>query len=233
MHGELRRQDLLQALSEALNVEGPDAVLAITWLAAALAQVKAMPMLTLGGQAACGSTSLLRAAHRLIDPQHRTALPIPTTPRELMERHRFSRGSLITYEERVQMKLLIAGGLLEMLDDMWCPMALRCFAGHSACPVPPDRRLDIYQRSIEARKRFTVKELDIVLSNIAPNALGLLLDLAVEGLARASETRPDALPRSADFYAFGIAAELLLWTSGTFAEAWSAMEVRRQYPVDA
>ena len=127
------------------------------------------------------------------------------------------------------MKLPIAGGLLATLDDTWRPVALRCFADHAACPVPPDRRLDIHQRAIEARRRLTVNELDIVLSNAAPKALGLLLDLAVEGLARAMETRPAALPRSADFYAFGVAAESLLWPSGTFAEAWGAMEARRQH----
>lgn len=222
-----RRPELLQAISEALNVEGPDAVLAITWLAAVLAQVKAMPMLALAGQTACGSTSFLRAAHRLIDPQHRAASSLPITSLELRQRRLPCR--LATYEERVPMKPSIAGELLAILDDMWRPVALRCFAGHAACPVPPDRRLDIHQGAIEARQRLTVNELDIVLSNAAPKALGLLLDLTVEGLAHATQTRPAALPRSADFYAFGVAAASLLWPSGTFAEAWAAMEARRQH----
>src|SRR5262249_14343829 len=78
-----RRQNLLQALGEALNVDGPDAVLAITWLAAALAQVKAMPMLTLAGQTGCGSTSFLRNAHRLIDPHRHFASPLPNTLQRL------------------------------------------------------------------------------------------------------------------------------------------------------
>jgi hypothetical protein len=221
------RQNLLLTLSEALNVEGPNAVLAITWLAAVLAQVKAMPMLTLAGQTACGSTSFLRNAHRLIDPRYRIASPLPNTLQEL-RRPGPPRGRLITYEERVRMKPPIVAGLLEMLDDTCRPVLLRCFAGHAACPVPSDRRLDIHQRDIEARRRLTVDELDIVVSTVAPKALGLLLDLAVEGLARAKETRPAALPRSADFYAFGVAAETLLWPSGTFAKAWAAMEGRRQ-----
>lgn len=224
---KLRRPELLLALGEALNVEGPDAVLSITWLAAVLAQVKVMPMLALAGQTACGSTSFLRAAHRLIDPQRHAARSLPTMPAELKQPSLPRR--LATYEERVPMKPPIAAGLLAMLDDTWRPVALRCFAGHAACPVPPDRRIDIHQRAIEGRRRLTANELDIELSDIAPQALGLLLDLAVEGLARAMEKRPAALPRSADFYAFGVAAESLLWPSGTFAEAWAAMEVRRQH----
>jgi hypothetical protein len=222
-----RRQNLLQALGEALNVEGPDAVLAITWLAAALAQVKALPMLTLAGQTGRGSTSFLRGAHRLIDPRRHIASPLPNTLQDL-RRPRPPRGRLITYEERVRMKPPIAAGLLEMLDDTCRPVLLRCFAGHAACPVPPDRRLDTHQRAIEGTRRLTMDELDIAVSNVAPKALGLLLDLAVEGLARAKETRPAALPRSAEFYAFGVAAETLLWPSGTFAKAWAAMEGRRQ-----
>jgi len=220
--------ELLLALGEALNVEGPDAVLAIMWLAAGLAQVKAMPMLALVGPTACGSTSLLRAAHRLIDPQQRAARSLPTRPQKLRQSG-LSRGRLATYEERVPMKPPIAGELLAILDDEWWPVAVRCFAGQAACPVPPDRRLDIHQRAIDAKRRLTTNELDIVLSDVAPKTLGLLLDLAVAGLARAMETRPATLPRSADFYAFGVAAESLLWPPGTFAAAWAAMEVRRQH----
>src|SRR5262249_6354935 len=82
-----------------------------------------------------------------------------------------------------------------------------------------DRAILMMLGPIPEERRRPEQELWAAFEEERPGILGVLFAAVVEGLRQLPETRPEKLPRMADFVLWATACERALWPTGTF---WSA-----------
>jgi hypothetical protein len=98
---------------------------------------------------------------------------------------------------------------------------INCIEDVVTCPGLADRGVFATCNSIPDERRRTEEEVWAEFERSHPRILGALLDAVAHGLRSLPTTRPDKLPRLADFARWVTACEGDLWPQGTFVAAYT------------
>ncbi len=219
---------------------GPDRVLTVAWLLAALAQpAGALPVLVVSGEQGTAKSTATRFLLALVSPAEAPLLALPTDRRDLAVIANayhvlaFDNVSGLTRDQSDALCTLSTGSGFATrkcysdadltLFQAKRPMILNGIPDFVDRPDLADRSLRIELQPIEPGERRTERDLWREFKAAAPLILGGLLDIIAVGFANLQETPlADAPSRLADFEHWMQACEPALWASGTFEQALRA-----------
>jgi hypothetical protein len=210
------RGGTLSDLRTLVNVKHDMAfVLIVAWLLGALRPSGPYPMLGLAGEQGTAKTTLARMLRSLIDPN---LSPLRTAPREEGDLLiAATNGAVVALDNLTHLsgwlsdalcRLATGGGLSkrtlytdvdETLIDAQRPVLLTGIETVLTRGDAVDRALLVELEKIPDDARRTEAELNAEFEAIRPGLLGVLLDAASTALRNWPTTRPERLPRMADF----------------------------------
>jgi hypothetical protein len=224
----------MQRLRPLVNVASDDAfALVVAWLLGTLRPRGPYPVLALSGEQGAAKSTLARTLRLLIDPN---VAPLRTTPREEADLLIAAKHGLVCCFDNVSSlsdtlsdalcRLATGGGLGkrtlytdsdETLLDATRPVLLTGIESALTRGDAIDRALLVELERIPKSRRRTESEIDAELDAMRPSVLGALLTAASAALAHWSTTRPENLPRMADFGRWiESGASALGWQPGSF-----------------
>jgi hypothetical protein len=215
-----------------------DTVLVVAWLLAALRYRGPYPVLALTGEHGSAKSSLVALLRSLVDPN--TAL-LRTLPRD--EHDLFiaaTNGHVIAIDNVSSLppwlsdalcRLSTGGGFAtrqlytdtdEVLLDAMRPIALTGIEDVVTRGDLADRAVPVRLDPVLEERRRPEREIWVEFEAARPRILGALLDAIAHGIRELPTTRPDRLPRMADFALWVTACEAVLWQPGTFLRAYDS-----------
>jgi hypothetical protein len=223
----------VETLRHFLNVgTDSDFVLVVTWALACLRNRGPYPVIVLSGEQGSAKSTFSAVLRALLDPN---TAPLRALPRE--DRDLFiaaSNGHVLAFDNVSGLpawisdtlcRLSTGGGFAvrqlytdqdEVLFDAARPVILNGIEDIVTRPDLADRAVFLTLDAIPEERRRPEQELWATFEAERPRILGVLLDAVVQGLKRLPETRPEKLPRMADFARWATACETALWPAGTF-----------------
>jgi hypothetical protein len=209
----------IEDLRSLINVaDDGDFVLIVASLLDALRNGGAHPVLVINGGEGTAKSTLVEILRELIDPSWALLGGLPQTERQLLEA---GDGYLRVYDN--------VSSISAKISDALCRMS----TGRSGHPIIingigelvmqlglADRCLFVNLALVSDRQRRSQQEIRTTFEKMRPRILGVLLDAVAHGLRALPTTRPDALPRMADFAIWATACEGALWPAGTFMAAY-------------
>ena len=212
----------LETLKNLVNVRHDDEfVLIVCWLLNALRGNGQHPVLVLTGAEGSAKSTLIRILIALIDPN---CTPLAGLPRT--EAHLTAMAS-----SRYLQAFDNVSALPVQVSDAFCrlstgsgaqPIILNSIADVVTRPDLADRCVFINCDAIPEELRRSETELLGEFEKAHARIFGLLLEALSHGLRMSSGTKPDRLPRMADFARWAMACEGAFWSPGTFSSAYSA-----------
>jgi hypothetical protein len=223
--------ELLRPFVNVTNAD--DFKLVVAWLLGVLRPRGPYPILALSGEQGSAKSTLARTLRSLLDPN---VAPLRTLPRDegdllIAAKH----GLAICYDNVSSVseamsdalcRLATGGGLGkrtlytdidETLMDATRPVILTGIESALTRGDAMDRALMVELQRILKSRRRTESEIDVDLEAMRPGVLGALLTAASASLANWPTTRPETLPRMADFGRWVEAgAPALGWQPGAF-----------------
>jgi hypothetical protein len=227
----------IDELKPFLNVKrDSDFLLVVASVLAALRPHGPYVVLVLLGEAGAAKTSATERLLALVDPQKAEARTLPKEEQDLFIAA--SNAHMLAYDN--------VSYLRDWLSDAFCRISTG--AGWAARRLYTDDEEVILNvtrpilingiSSFVTRGDLTQRSLPVLLEVIAddkrrereqvlaefetarPRILGALLDMMVYGMKHFPSTRPERLPRMADFARWGAACEGLVWKTGEFMNAY-------------
>jgi hypothetical protein len=197
-----------------LNVDDDDFVLIVGCLLNGFRGGRSHPVLVLTGAAGTAKSTQLAILNCLIDPQPIGGLPATERQlRNVSDRHLFA------FDNVSPIPRPVADALCRL--SYTHPVIINCIEDVVTCPGLADRGVFATCNSIPDERRRTEEEVWAEFERSHPRILGALLDAAAHGLRSLPTTRPDKLPRLADFARWVTACEGDLWPQGTFVAAYT------------
>ena len=225
----------IEALRSFLNLSNQnDFVLVVAWLLAALRSGGPYPLLAVSGAQGSAKTFLSKLLRALIDPYVAAVRALPREERELMitanNGHPLAFDNLSGLSPRLSDALcrLASGGsfaVRQLYTDAIKaarPTLLNGIEDVIARPDLADRAIFLTLEPIREEQRRSESELWREFELARPAILGVLLDVAAQGLKAMGSVQLDRLPRMADFALWATACETALWPPGTFTRAYTA-----------
>lgn len=210
------------ALTALVNVrDEDDFVLLIAWVLNALRNEAQHPILVLNGAEGTAKSTLVKILRALIDPGCVPFGGLPRSERELAG----------LFGQRYLQGFDNVGDLSRAVSDALCrhatggdalPVIINGIGDVVKRPDLADRCLFITCDAIPDELRRSEVALWSEFESARSQILGLLLDALSHGLKHRPETRPQRLPRMADFALWATACEGALWPTGTFAMAYNS-----------
>jgi hypothetical protein len=226
----------VEPLRYILNVRSDDDfVLVIAWMLACLRNRGPYPVMVLSGEQGSAKSTFSAIVRALLDPN---TAPLRALPRE--DRDLFIAASnahvlafdnvsgLPAWISDTLCRLATGGGFSvrrlysdqdEVLFDAARPVILNGIEDIVSRPDLADRAVFLMLEPIPEEHRRPEQELWAAFEAERPRIFGALLDAVAKGLAELPRTKPDRLPRMADFALWATACETALWPADTF---WSA-----------
>lgn len=233
-------------LKSLLNVDDQAWVLVITFLLFSLCPGKTYPILVLLASRGSGKSTIAEFLKSLIDPSKAPLIKLLSDPHNLAIAA--TRRALIVYDnvsyispDQSDNLCTLATGFgfstrtLHTSDEETCfelsrPQILTAIDAIVTRDDLADRTLLVNLPPIQDKQRLEKSELDAKLDAARPKILGGLLTALSHTLAALPITKPERLPRMADYGRFAIAAESAIGLKpGAFWEAFEATrsEARR------
>jgi hypothetical protein len=211
----------LETLRNLLNLHDEDFILVVAWLLDALGNSRQHVVLVLSGGEGTAKSTVVELLRALIDPSSAPLGGLPRTERELQG----------LASQRYLQAFDNASALTIPMSDAFCrlstgsgsrPIILNGIEDVVTRPDLADRCLFINCDSIPDERRRSAGELWAAFEKVRAEIIGLLLDGLSHGLRILPETRPEQLPRMADFARWVTACEGALWPKGTFSAVYAA-----------
>jgi hypothetical protein len=214
----------LETLRTLLNVRDDDEfVLAVCWLLTALRGNGQHPVLVLSGGEGTAKSTLMELLRALIDPNCTPLGGLPRTERELVAL--VSQRYLQPFDNISALSIQMSNALCRLSTGGGRPIILNGIQDLVTRPDLADRCLSINCESIPDERRRSEVELWGEFEKAHAQIFGVLLDALSHGLRMLPDTKPDRLPRMADFALWATACEGAFWPQGTFAAAYDAHRV--------
>ena len=206
----------IETLRSLVNIsDETDFVLLVAWLVDALHNEGGHPILVLSGAEGTAKSTLVAILKALIDPSSKSLSGLPRTEHELATQ--VGLGYLQAFDN--------VRGLSGQMSDALC----RLSTGGGARPIfingiddvvtrpdLADRCLFVTCDAIPDERRRSEVQLRADFEKAHPQLLALLLDALSHGLRMLPTTKPNGLPRMADFALWATACETAIWPAGTF-----------------
>jgi hypothetical protein len=210
----------LDTLRNFLNVRDDDEfVLLVCWLLNALRHNGQHPVLVLTGAEGSAKSTLISILRALIDPNCAPLGGLPRTERELtaLARSRY----LQAFDNVSTLPVQLSDALCRLSTGGGAqPVILNSIADVVTRPDLADRCLFIDCDAIPEERRRSETELLGKFGKAHSQIFGLLLEALSYGLRMSPSTKPDRLPRMADFALWAIACEGAFWAPGAFSAAY-------------
>ena len=233
------RGGTLDALQRFIRTDDEGLALLCAWLVGALGCPGPYPLLVLNGPQGAGKSTTARLLRALVDPQ-RGGLTAP--PREARDLIITASNTHVVALDNVSAvppwlsdalcRLATGGGMRtralytdgdEAIFEARRPVVLNGIPDLVRFPDLADRSLLVRLEAIRDGGRCDEARFWRAFEAERPRLLGALLDAVACGLRRLEATRPDRLPRMADFARFVLAAEPALpYAPGAFMAAYDA-----------
>jgi hypothetical protein len=212
----------LETLQTLINVrDADDFVLVVGWLLNALRGGGSHPILVLIGGEGTAKSTLLRILQTLIDPNCTPLGELPRTERELTTLA--SRRYVQPFDNVSAPSVRISNALCRLSTGAGArPIILNSIDDLVTRPDLADRCLFIRCDTIPEERRRPETELLDEFEKGRAQIFGVLLEALSYGLRILPDTKPDRLPRMADFALWTMACEGAFWAPGTFAAAYAA-----------
>jgi hypothetical protein len=236
----------IDKLRSFLNVQSDaDFVLVVGWVLAVLRDRGPFPVIVLSGEQGSAKSTFSAILRALLDPNTAPLRGLPREDRDLFIAA--SNGHVLAFDNVSGLpawisdtlcRLATGGGFAvrqlytdqdEVLFDATRPVILNGIEDIVTRPDLADRALFLTLEPISEERRRPEAELWAAFETEHPRILGGLLDAVAHGLKRLPETRPEKLPRMADFALWATACETALWPAGVF---WSAYCGNREEAVE-
>ena len=226
----------LDELDKHLRMGASGYVLTKAWLLAALRPRGPYPVLAFTGEQGTAKSTALRMLRHLVDPNTAPLRAPPDTTRDLYVAA--INGHVITLDNVTSLtadvsdalcRLSTGGGFStrslytndeELLFDGQRPVGMTSIAEAAVRPDLLDRTLGVRLEVIPDSDRKLEDELWAAFDAARPRILGALYDALAHGLKHLEGTRPNRLPRMADFARWSIACEPAYQAAGTFMAAY-------------
>lgn len=226
----------LDELDKHLRMGASGYVLTKAWLLAALRPRGPYPVLAFTGEQGTAKSTALRMLRHLVDPNTAPLRAPPDTTRDLYVAA--INGHVITLDNVTSLtadvsdalcRLSTGGGFStrslytndeELLFDGQRPVGMTSIAEAAVRPDLLDRTLGVRLEVIPDNDRKLEDELWAAFDAARPRILGALYDALAHGLKHLEGTRPNRLPRMADFARWSIACEPAYQAAGTFMAAY-------------
>jgi hypothetical protein len=224
-------------LRDFLNIETEhDFILFVAWLLAVFGPGGPYPLLVLAGEQGSAKSTFSAILRALTDPN---SAPLRALPREERDLFIAANNSHVLAFDNVSglpfwmsdtlCRLASGGGFAvrqlytdadEMLFEASRPVILNGIEDIVTRPDLADRALLLTLQTILEEDRRSEQNLWTAFSEAQPAILGALLDAVAHGLHKLPSTKPENLPRMADFALWISACEGALWPAGTFLKAY-------------
>ena len=242
--------ELHKLLKPFLNIRPEQWPLVAAWLAASVRPIGPYPVLKFLGEQGSAKTTTARVFRANIDPN---AAPVRAEPRDCRDMMIAANNGWVLCLDNLSTvkpdlsdalcRLSTGGGFAtrtlytdedETIFDAQRPVILTSIEEIGTRSDLLERSLIIELPPIPEEKRLAEKDFWARYERVQPQILGALLDVVSGAMARLPDVEADegALPRLADFYQWGRAAEVPLGLApGTFAEAFAANQEAANYVV--
>ncbi len=228
---------LIQNVVNVSNVA--DAKLLTAWVVGAARGRKPFPILNLTGEQGSGKSSASRNLRRMIDPNVADSRVTPREMRDLMIAAR--NGYVAFFDNLTHLDEWLMNGLCclatgagsatrelttdtnEVIINAARPIILNGINDVVTRSDLLDRAIVVALDPISEERRLTEAEADATFEHLRPAILGAICDAVACALKYEATTRPERLPRMADFATTIVAASSALgWLPHEFLDAYSA-----------
>jgi hypothetical protein len=231
----------LAELRRFIHTDDAGFVLSAAWILGTLTDRGAQPVLSIAGEHGSSKSSATKGFQRLVDPRGGALRSAPKGDRDLAIAARNSW--IASFDNLSRIPPDLADGLCRLSTGSAFSTRMLYTDGEESIfaarrPVILNSIVDVTNRPDLSDRTVTVQLLRIgeaqrieegtfwaAFDEARARILGALLTTLSGALARWDTTKPERLPRMADFYRLILAAEPdMPWKPGQFAAAWSQME---------
>jgi hypothetical protein len=232
----------LGGLCDHLNLD-PDEdgfKLLASWLLGTLRGKGPFPVLGLSGEMGSAKTDTLYLLKQVVDPTKGGLRGPPKDDRDLFISA--MNGYILAFDNFSHVSSGLADSMCrlatgagfstrslftddeEVVFDGQRPIAITAITEVATRSDLADRSLLVHLKSIPKEKRKLQEDVYAAFNKARPQILGSLLDVVSHGLMRYPTTRPNTLPRMADFAKWMIACETAMWEAGMFIAAYEVSQ---------
>jgi len=228
----------IDELRNYIYVDDDTFVLIVSWLLAILRGRGPYPILGFTGEQGTGKSFTAEMLRLLLDPHTAPLRSLPRDTRDLyvaaINGHVlvFDNLSGISAEISDSLCRLSTGGGFstralykdsdEVLFDGQRPIAMTSITDVANRSDLADRLIIVRLQTISDELRRPESELRSAFEAVRPLVLGALLDVVAHGLMQLPHTRPNRLPRMADYALWVAACETAIWSAGMHMAAYDA-----------